>query len=193
MNSPIQQHDGEHHDLVFLYALQALPTAEIPAAETHFTGCDACRQELELLRPIVGGFTAWPSDVLRPAQPLWERLTRRISMQTGQEPVLNPPRAPAQPEWETVVPGISVKLLATDTLKNRTSMLVRLDPGTEYPPHCHAGEEELHLLYGELIINNRKLHPGDYFRAAAGSVDHRVWSETGCTCVLITSNDDEIL
>ena len=29
-------------------------------------------------------------------------------------------------------------------------MLVRLAPGTDYPPHRHAGVEELHLLDGEI-------------------------------------------
>jgi len=72
-------------------------------------------------------------------------------------------------------------------------MLVRLAPGTEYPPHRHGGVEELHLLHGELMIGDRKLYPGDYHQAEAGSVDHRVWSETGCTCVLITSYNDALL
>jgi hypothetical protein len=36
----------------------------------------------------------------------------------------------------------------------------------------------------------RKLYPGDYNRAEAGSADQRVWSETGCTCVLLTSTRD---
>ena len=44
--------------------------------------------------------------------------------------------------------------------------------------------------HGELMIDDKKLYPGDYIRAEAGSVDHRVWSETGCTCVLITSTQD---
>lgn len=70
------------------------------------------------------------------------------------------------------------------------SMLVRLLPGVEYPPHTHAGVEELFLLDGELWIDDRKLYPGDYNRAEAGSADKRVWSETGCTCVLITSTQD---
>jgi anti-sigma factor ChrR (cupin superfamily) len=69
-------------------------------------------------------------------------------------------------------------------------MLVRLAPNTEYPPHTHAGVEELHLLDGELWINDRKLYPGDYNYAVPGTDDQRVWSETGCTCVLITSTRD---
>ena len=69
-------------------------------------------------------------------------------------------------------------------------MLVRLLPGVEYPAHTHAGLEELFLLDGELWIDDRKLYPGDYNRAEAPSGDKRVWSETGCTCVLITSTQD---
>jgi hypothetical protein len=51
----------------------------------------------------------------------------------------------------------------------------------------------LHLLHGELMIDDKKLYAGDFIRAESGSVDHRVWSETGCTCLLITSTKDEIL
>ena len=34
------------------------------------------------------------------------------------------------------------------------------------------------------------LCPGDYNRAERGSADKRVWSETGCTCLLVTSPSD---
>jgi anti-sigma factor ChrR (cupin superfamily) len=69
-------------------------------------------------------------------------------------------------------------------------MLVRLSPGVDYPPHRHAGVEELHLLDGELVIDEKKLYPGDYAWALPGTADNRVWSETGCTCVLVTSPKD---
>jgi anti-sigma factor ChrR (cupin superfamily) len=69
-------------------------------------------------------------------------------------------------------------------------MLVRLTPGTEYPPHRHAGIEELYLLDGELVIDDKTLQPGDYIRGEPGTTDHRVWSGTGCTCVLLTSTRD---
>ena len=101
-----------------------------------------------------------------------------------------PPPQWQEPEWKAVAPGISCKLLATDTVRDRVSMLVRLAPGVDYPPHRHGGVEELHLLDGELMIDDRKLHPGDYNRAEPGTGDKRVWSDTGCTCVLITSTQD---
>jgi anti-sigma factor ChrR (cupin superfamily) len=52
--------------------------------------------------------------------------------------------------------------------------------------------EELHLLEGELWIDDRKLHAGDYNRAEPGTSDKRVWSETGCACVLVTSTKDAL-
>src|SRR5258708_32463053 len=88
------------------------------------------------------------------------------------------------------LPAPECKLLATDTERHRVSMLVRLAPGASYPAHTHAGVEELHLLDGELWIDGRKLIPGDYNYGAPGSGDDRVWSDTGCTCVLITSTQD---
>jgi anti-sigma factor ChrR (cupin superfamily) len=81
-------------------------------------------------------------------------------------------------------------VLAADTQNDRVSLLVRLAPGAHYPPHRHGGVEELYLLGGELWIDEKKLCPGDYNRAEAGSADQRVWSETGCTCVLLTSARD---
>jgi hypothetical protein len=194
MSSAAGTHDDQGHlESVFLYALQALPASEVSVVEAQISACADCRQELETLRPIIGSFVSWPADVLRPSASLWNRLAQRIAAETGREPVR--PASPGwpEPEWEDAAPGIACKLLATDAEKQRVSMLVRLAPGTDYPPHRHAGVEELHLLHGELMVDDKKLYPGDYIRAEAGSVDHRVWSETGCTCVLVTSTHDIIL
>jgi anti-sigma factor ChrR (cupin superfamily) len=131
-----------------------------------------------------------PEDLLCPSESLWERLADRIAVEAGRDPVLPAPQPWQEAEWADVAPGIACKLLATDTEQDRVTMLVRLGPGVSYPPHIHSGVEELHLLYGELWIGERKLYPGDYNRAEPGSADQRVCSETGCMCVLITSTRD---
>ena len=192
--SPVSDAHGiDHSDRVLLYALRTLPADEVPSVEAQIAGCAGCREELETLRPVVDAFVAWPTDVLRPPAPLWDRLAQRIAEETGEEPLLPAPPPSTKAEWTDVAPGISCQLLATDTEKNRVSMLVRLAPGTDYPPHRHAGVEELYMLDGVLIVDDEKFHPGDYRRGDAGAVDHRVWSATGCTCVLITSLRDAIL
>ena len=69
-------------------------------------------------------------------------------------------------------------------------MLVRLARSASYPAHTHGDVEELYLLDGELWIDELKLFPGDYNYGAPGAGDERVWSETVCTCLLVTSTQD---
>ena len=178
-------------ELACAYALDVLRPRDALAVRAHIASCPDCRRELESVRPVVDRFAAWPTDVLRPTtSSLRARLALRIAEETGKEPVQPPARRWSEPEWEEVAPGIECKLLATDTERDRVSMLVRLAPGAGYPPHTHAGVEELHLLDGELWIDGRKLVAGDYNYGAPGAGDDRVWSETGCTCVLVTSTKD---
>ena len=181
-------------ELTSAYALQVLPASDVAGAEAHIAACPECQRELESLRPVIDRFVSWPTDVLRPTASLQARLAQRIAEETGQPP-MPPPELPAgrqwsEPDWEEVAPGIECKLLATDAERQRVSMLVRLAPGASYPAHTHAGVEELHLLDGELWIDARKLVPGDYSYGAPGEGDEQVWSEAGCTCVLVTSTRD---
>jgi len=176
----------ERTERVAEYAMRVLPAAEMFAFETHIDGCPECQRELAALGGVMDALVDWPTDVLRPPAPLWGRVAERI----GVDPGATESRWLGEPAWKEVAPGISCKLLATDAATKRVSMLVRLAPGVEYPPHTHAGVEELHLLDGELWIDDRKLYPGDYNRAEPDTSDARVWSETGCTCVLVTSSAD---
>ncbi len=177
-------------DTTCAYALEAVPQSEVPSIQAHIASCADCQRELESLRPVVKRFVSWPADLLRSSSSLQARLAQRIADETA--PVLPPARRWSEPDWEPVAPGIECKLLATDAERHRISMLVRLAPGASYPAHTHAGVEELHLLHGELWIDGRKLFPGDYNYGPPGAIDHRVWSETGCTCVLVTSTKDAL-
>jgi anti-sigma factor ChrR (cupin superfamily) len=189
VTTPAANHCGEALR-VAAYAIRRLGSGEVEVVEAHLAGCPSCRRDFEELRPVADYVAAWPADILSPDPALQGRLARRL----GNDANFSAPPAPAaawrEPDWDEVGPGILCKVLANDAERRRVSMLVRLLPNAEYPPHRHAGVEELHLLEGELWIDERKLFPGDYNRAEAPSGDKRVWSETGCTCVLITSTDD---
>jgi quercetin dioxygenase-like cupin family protein len=192
MNSKPGTHGQEHLDRLFLFVLQALPLRELASVEAQISSCEDCRQEIDTLRPVVRSFVGWSTDVLRPAESLWSRLAKRIASEAGTQPFVPRLDAPVQPPWEEAAPGIHVKILARNTENDSVSMLVRLDPGTDYPGHRHAGIEELHLLHGILKVDERTLYPGDFIHSDAGSVDHRVWSDTGCTCFLLTSTEDAL-
>src|ERR1051325_5517213 len=100
MNSRPGRHNQEHLDLLCLFAVQALPQREIASIEAQISSCEDCRQELETLRPIVRSFIGWSTDVLRPAEPLWARLAKRIATEEGTEPFMPPLEASAKSEWE---------------------------------------------------------------------------------------------
>jgi hypothetical protein len=180
----------EKAELACAYALHVLPASDVLSITAHIASCADCQREMDSLRPVVNRFVSWPTDVLRPTTSLQARLASRIAGETGKPPVFPTARQWLEPAWEQVASGIECQLLATDTERCRVSMLVRLAPGATYPAHTHSSAEELHLLDGDLWIDECKLSPGDYNYAAPGTDDARVWSETGCTCVLITSTRD---
>ncbi|HEY6454535.1 MAG TPA: cupin domain-containing protein [Steroidobacteraceae bacterium] len=132
------------------------------------------------------------TDSLPFSASLWSRITERITAVPNEAPLLKATVTEHEAGWEQPAPGIYCKILATEIQRGRVSMLVRLAPGIEYPPHIHAGVETLHLLQGELWIDGRKLHRGDYNHGEPGCTDKHVWSETGCTCILVTSARDII-
>ena len=60
MNPKPGTHREEHLDLLFLFALQALPPREIASVEAQISSCEGCQQEIETLRPIVRSLSAGP-------------------------------------------------------------------------------------------------------------------------------------
>ena len=72
-------------------------------------------------------------------------------------------------------------------------MLVRMAPGASYLPHRHHDTEECFVLDGDLRLHDSVLHTGDYQRAEAGSVHGVQRTEGGCTLLIISSTQDELL
>lgn len=186
-------HSPLHLDSVYLYLLQALSPNETLPVEWQIFTCEDCIREVSSLRPVIQSLVSWQTDLLRPASSLWPRVAQKIGEDTRNQPILAPVDLGITPFWEDVSSGISCKVLATDAGNSRVSMLVRMNPETGYPPHCHADVEECYLLHGELMVNEKMIYPGDYYRAEAGSIDHRVWTQTGCSCVLLTSTRNIML
>ena len=56
MNPASDHHGQDYSELVFIYALQALPASEAAAVGEHIAGCSECQDEIETLRPIVDSF-----------------------------------------------------------------------------------------------------------------------------------------
>ena len=81
-------------------------------------------------------------------------------------------------------PGIYVKVLWTDEKSGDAAVLVRMDPGCEYPRHRHVGDEEVLVLQGGFRDERGEYRSGEFHRFAAGSIHAPVALEDELPCVL---------
>ena len=72
-------------------------------------------------------------------------------------------------------------------------MLVRMAPGSSWPPHRHAGPEECYVLEGDIDVGGTRMTAGSYQRVTAGSEHPRQSTIDGCLLLLISSLHDELL
>lgn len=91
-------------------------------------------------------------------------------------------------EWQPMrsIPGGRCKRLAVNPASNYVVLLMQLDPGTRFPEHPHHGHEEIYLISGDAQTEGRRLRPGDFFHADPGSHHGSLYSEHGCTALLVT-------
>lgn len=88
------------------------------------------------------------------------------------------------------ITGIRLKQLALDEARGVATLLMEVAPGTLYPAHHHRGAEECFVVSGELIAGGRRLRAGDFHHADAES-DHRpLYSDVGCTVLLVVDAQD---
>jgi anti-sigma factor ChrR (cupin superfamily) len=88
--------------------------------------------------------------------------------------------------WEPVAPGVERKLLWERG--NAVSCMVRLAPGTSFPPHNHVIDEECVVLEGSLRIGSGPLlRPGDFHVGLNGIEHEAVSTQEGCLCFLRTA------
>jgi anti-sigma factor ChrR (cupin superfamily) len=92
---------------------------------------------------------------------------------------LSLPRAVARDAgWRPFVNKTEMKVLSDDGVSR--SWLVRMQPGSELPPHGHDdGDEECVVLEGEVWVNGLRYGPGDYTVALRGSTHHSVRTVIG--------------
>ena len=97
-------------------------------------------------------------------------------------------------DWQpTKVDGIDSRTLFLDEANDRATMLFRMAPGTAYPAHRHAGDEECFVLEGHLQVGEVIMQKGDYQFSASGSVHPPQCTDAGCLLLISTSLHDEVL
>jgi anti-sigma factor ChrR (cupin superfamily) len=177
------RHDAVTDDIrerASLYSLGLLEQAESAVFERHLSGCDLCRTEVREFGETVGELAfALPEST--PSPRVRQELLRRIT------PSQVTVRA-SEGVWKaTPFAGIDVKQLFVDLATGNATSLVRMAPGSIYPPHRHANYEHFYVLQGDVVFHDHTLGAGD-FEVNAPTTDHSPVTTVGGCLVLITNN-----
>lgn len=213
--------DDDLRDQATLFVLDSLAENEARAYRLHLKHCDPCRHEVDSLARTARDL-ALLAPALTPPAGLFDRVLERIRKTDARtRPVAdsNATKAEATQIWKTwakrtgpsanpdftfldanegefeptAVPGIEARRLFVDPENDRATMLVRMAPGTAYPPHVHGGLEECFVIAGDLSVGEKRMKAGDFQRAETGSTHVVQSTEKGCVLLIVSSLHDELL
>jgi quercetin dioxygenase-like cupin family protein len=100
-------------------------------------------------------------------------------------------RLAAEEDWMPYpVAGIRMKVLATNHRNGYATLLLDVAPGVRFPAHHHGGDEECYVLSGSVHTLGRRLGPGDFLHADAGTDHSELWTPDGARVLLIVPTED---
>jgi len=96
--------------------------------------------------------------------------------------------------WKALpLPGAFIKLLSLQADRGYAVLLGKLEPGVRYPAHTNVGPEDFYILTGDLHVDGRRLGPGDFHHADAGTEHGENYSIDGCTLLAVLTVDDPLV
>jgi anti-sigma factor ChrR (cupin superfamily) len=88
------------------------------------------------------------------------------------------------------LPGIRMKVLAMSREQDSVTLLIDARPGARFPAHHHGGDEECYVISGDVNTLGRRLGPGDFLHADAGTDHGELFTETGALVLLVVTPED---
>ena len=183
-----------------LYVLGTLAAAERDAFELELRGNAELRQFVRELQRTTG-LMAMAVPQVAPPQQLRSKVLERVraDVDESKQSIAIPAAlrfitASQQQDWRPLpVPGAWIKLLSLERERGYAVLMGKLDPGTRYPAHVNVGSEDLYVLTGDLHIGDRRLGPGDFHHADAGSYHEVNHSAEGCTLLAVLPADHPLV
>lgn len=87
--------------------------------------------------------------------------------------------------WEpSKIPGVAYRSLREGRERSAGTFLVRMDPGTKYPPHDHPEGEEVYVVSGSLRVGSEALSAGDYLYTPPDA-SHDAETKEGCVFLVL--------
>jgi anti-sigma factor ChrR (cupin superfamily) len=189
---------GGPEEWAALYAAGAMTPAERQAFEALLAeGCHAFDAELKHFDTVVTAL----SQAVPPVQPRASTkaaLMDRIAADKARSQVSPSPGAAHTPVpagfffqhaadavWKpTKTPGVQIRLMYVDNVRERATACLRMEPGRHYPHHEHLGVEEVFVLEGDLRLGDIVMRAGDYQRAEGGTHHEDQYTENGCVVLI---------
>ena len=187
-----------------LYVLGALTSAEASAFEAEVRASDELRDLVRSLQRTTG-LLAMASPAVAPPRDLREKVLRRIDSAGARATATGASEsrmlaglrfltANDQGGWKQLpVPGAWIKLLSLERERGYAVLLGKLEPGVRYPAHLNVGPEDIYILTGDLHVSGRRLGPGDFHHADAGSQHEVNYSVEGCTLLAVMTSDHPLV
>ena len=88
------------------------------------------------------------------------------------------------------VPGIRMRVLSVNRRNGYATLLLDVQPGTRFPAHHHDGDEECYVISGSIFTLGRRLGPGDFVHADAGTEHGELRTEEGARVLLVVPPED---
>lgn len=197
--------DVKFQEQLALLALDMAAEGDLTGCREHVGGCADCRAELDALGDTFAGLGRVVAGVEPPTR-LKARVMAAIRGTNNEagRPWLSWSRETddgevsivrdSDEDWvSTKYEGVEARRLFSDPDADRLTMLIRMQPGSSYPPHVHGGFEECYVLAGELCVGDLRMGRGDYQAAPALSTHVTQSSESGCVLLVSSSFHDELL
>ena len=185
------------------HVLSVLEPEEMRSFEDHLRECPVCRSEAFAFREaavrVATALQTYPPALLHAkihalVPPDLRTTTAAVELASGPPPAGAHLVRAASGEWqEAGSSGVRYKQLFVDAIQQMGTVLVRMDPGSRYPGHRHAGAEQCLVLEGDLHFGDFVLRAGDYQCVPTESIHPVSHTEQGCLLLVIASQNDQVL
>jgi anti-sigma factor ChrR (cupin superfamily) len=92
--------------------------------------------------------------------------------------------------WFPVSEGVRMKKLSSDRWRNTVTVLMEMEPRSEFPPHDHKRSEDSFCIRGSCTIGPETFFPGDFHHVESGAHHDAMTSEEGCLLLLVMDYED---